>query len=288
MVAPWKYDYVNQLYEELKNAEMFGIANAMDTPSSALQNIRLMLADKANIKVVRKNLLIKALERLAEEKPEIKQIIDELEKNKRITVTLILPKEKLNSFKLYRLLDENKSYRKARPGDVAPEDIIIPAGPTNFTPGPILSELGRLGLKVAVEGGKVVVKRDKLVAKKGEVITPEAAELLSKFNIEPIEVKLALLITYENGIIYTLDVLAIDPQEYIDMLKRAFLKAVAVSVETGIPTKDSAKILFRKAFENAAKVSLKAGIPTKDTIELLLKRGIAIAAKIKEKVPDSA
>ena len=287
MVAPWKVEYVNNLVEELKKSPTFAIANAMDIPSRSMQQIRKSLKqNNVYVKVVKKTLLIKALERLAQESPKYKEIIEFLEKQKRITITLLIPQKDLNPFKLYRMLEENKSYRAARPGDIAPNDIVIPSGPTPFTPGPILSTLKKFGLKTKVEGGKIVITEDKVIAKKGEEISFEIADLLNKFGIEPIEVKLNIVLAYDKGIIYTEDILSIPPEKYIEDIQKAFRKAVALSLEITLPTKYSAELLFKRAFENAVKLSLKTGIPSKDTIKLMLRKAIATAVAAAQYLPE--
>jgi len=286
MVAPWKIEYVNNLYNELKNAKTFAIANAMDIPSSSLQEIREILKNKnINVKVVRKRLLIKALEILSKENSVYEEIIKQLKENKRITVTLLLPKEETNPFILNKILEENKTYRAARPEEIVLEDIIIPAGPTPFSPGPILSELKKFGLNVKVEGGKIVIAEEKLVAKKGEKISKDLASLLQKLNIKPIPVKLSILLVYDKGIIYTSDILSIPLEKYLEDLKNAFRKAVAVSVEIAYPTKYSIRLLLRKGYENAIKVSVKTGIPTKDSIELLLRKAMNTALILSQYLP---
>jgi len=287
MVAPWKIEYVNSLVDQLKNAESFAIANAMDVPSRSMQQIRKSLKQQEiHVKVVKKSLLIKALERLAQQNEKYSQVIEELERRDRITVTLLIPKERVNPFKLYKILDENKTFRAAKPGDVAPNEIKITAGPTPFTPGPVLTTLKKFGLKTKVEGGKIVITEDKVVAKKGDVITEDLAELLNKFGIEPIEVKLNVVLAYDRGIIYTEDVLSTPLEKYIEDLKRAFAKAAALSLEIGVPTRYTSKILLRRAIENAYKLSLRTGIPTKDTIKLILKKAINEAALLAQNLPE--
>jgi len=106
-----------------------------------------------DVKVVKRTFSFKALEELM---ILILKIIDIIEENKRITVLLILPKEDINPFLLNKILEENKSYRSAKEGDILEEDVIIRAGPTNLTPGPVLTELKKYNIKTKVENGKLL------------------------------------------------------------------------------------------------------------------------------------
>jgi len=65
---------------------------------------------------------------------------------------LLFTKE--NPFKLYNKLQKSKSSAPAKAGQTAPSEIVVPKGPTPFAPGPIIGELGALGIKTAVENIK--------------------------------------------------------------------------------------------------------------------------------------
>jgi large subunit ribosomal protein L10 len=235
-----------------------------------------------DVKVVKKNLFVKALERI--EDPNIKKIIDIIEENKRITVLLILPKEEINPFLLNKILEENKSYRSAKEGDILEEDVIIRAGPTNLTPGPVLTELKKYNIKTKVENGKIVITEDALVAKKGQKVDSGLVSLLQKFNITPIPVKIKLLLVYDGKTLYTYDILSTPLEEYINQLRSGFRKAISLAVEISFPTKENIKILLTKAYQNLVKLSLNTGIPTKDTIKDLLKIANRRSITLKEKL----
>ncbi|PVU71396.1 50S ribosomal protein L10 [Candidatus Nanobsidianus stetteri] len=283
MVSQQKILYVNDLYSKLSNSKVIGIANIMDIPTNSLQVIRKKLKEMGiDVKVVKKNLFIKTLERIND--PNIKKMIDIIEENKRITVLLILPKEEINPFLLNKILEENKSYRSAKEGDILEEDVIIRAGPTNLTPGPVLTELKKYNIKTKVENGKIVITEDALVAKKGQKVDSGLVSLLQKFNITPIPVKIKLLLVYDGKTLYTYDILSTPLEEYINQLRSGFRKAILLAVEISFPTKENIKILLTKAYQNLVKLSLNTGIPTKDTIKELLKIANRRSITLKEKL----
>jgi len=283
MVSQQKILYVNDLYSKLSNSKIIGIANITDIPTNALQVIRKKLKEmNIDVKVVKKNLFIKSLEKIND--PNIKKMIDMIEENKRITVLLILPKEEINPFLLNKILEENKSYRSAREGDILEEDVIIRAGPTNLTPGPVLTELKKYNIKTKVENGKIVIIEDSVVAKKGQKVDIGLVSLLQKFNVTPIPVKIKLLLLYDGKTLYTYDILSTPLEEYINQLRSGFRKAISLSVEISFPTKENIKILLTKAYQNLVKLSLNTGIPTKDTIKDLLRITNRRSATLKEKL----
>jgi large subunit ribosomal protein L10 len=283
MVSQQKILYVNDLYSKLSNSKIIGIANIMDIPANSLQVIRKKLKGmNIDVKVVKKNLFVKALEKIND--PNIKKMIDIIEENKRITILLILPKEDINPFLLNKILEENKSYRSAKEGDILEEDVIIRAGPTNLTPGPVLTELKKYNIKTKVENGKIVITEDALVAKKGQKVDSGLVSLLQKFNITPIPVKIKLLLVYDGKTLYTYDILSTPLEEYINQLRSGFRKVISLAVEISFPTKENIKILLTKAYQNLVKLSLNTGIPTKDTIKDLLKITNRRSIILKEKL----
>jgi large subunit ribosomal protein L10 len=283
MVSQQKILYANDLYSKLSNSKIIGIANIMDIPTASLQVIRKKLKEmNINVKVVKKNLFIKALEKIND--PNIKKMIDIIEENKRITVLLILPKDEINPFLLNKILEENKSYRSAKEGDILEEDVIIRAGPTNLTPGPVLTELKKYNIKTKVENGKIVITEDTLVAKKGQKVDIELVSLLQKFNITPIPVRIKLLVVYDGKTLYTYDILSTPLEEYINQLRSGFRKAISLTLEIAFPTKENIKILLAKAYQNLVKLSLNTGMPTKDTIKDLLRITNRRSTTLKEKL----
>jgi large subunit ribosomal protein L10 len=283
MVSQQKILYVNDLYSKLSNSKIIGIANIMDIPTDSLQVIKKKLKGmNIDAKVVKKNLFVKSLEKIND--PNIKKMIDIIEENKRITILLILPKEDINPFLLNKILEENKSYRSAKEGDILEEDVIIRAGPTNLTPGPVLTELKKYNIKTKVENGKIVITEDTLVAKKGQKVDSGLVSLLQKFNITPIPVKIKLLLVYDGKTLYTYDILSTPLEEYINQLRSGFRKAISLTVEISFPTKENIKILLTKAYQNLVKLSLNTGIPTKDTIKDLLKITNRRSITLKEKL----
>ena len=213
--------------------------------------------------------MIRGLEAVKEEKKGIEQLEEKLNG----IPALLFTKE--NPFKLFSLIKKNKSKAAAKPGQLAPNDLTIPAGPTSFTPGPIISELGALGLKTKVNDGKIDILEDHVIVKEGEEITQEVASLLQKMNIEPMEIGLDLVCVFENGELFGKDVLSIDEDEYAANFANAQKWAFNLAVEAGIFTTETTELLIQKAFKETKAVSLEAGILNDATKDELLSKAAA-------------
>lgn len=241
-VQNWKKQEVSEIVKLLEEYPIIGIIDGTSLPSMQLQKIRFKLKPEVLIKMTKSRLLKLALEQVKAKKPGI----EALEKYIKYNIPILLF-SKEDSFKLSKKLIKNRSAAPAKPGQIAPYDLIIPAGPTEFTPGPIIGELGQAGLKTAVEGGKIAIKEDKVVAKEGAVITDKISSILAKLGIQPMKIGVNLLATYDKGMIFEKKVLDIDEEQYINNIKLAAIQAFNLAFKIGFPTKENIKLLIKKA-----------------------------------------
>lgn len=283
-IADWKIKEVNYLSSLIRDNAVISITKMENLPSKQIQMIRNKLRDLATIRMARKNLIKRALSNVNNDKPGILKLTEYMEG----AVALVLSNE--NPFKLARILEKNKIPAPAKPGQIAPKDIIVPAKDTGIAPGPIISELHEVGIPTKIEGGTVHVEKDTVVAKKGEVISEELASALKRLGIEPMEVGLSLLAAYDNGIIIQEDLLHKPLEEYENMLMESIQAAMSVSIEAGIIVPENARIIISKAYMNAMAVAVEAGILTKDTAEVVLSsafaKAISLARLISERAPE--
>ena len=244
-IANWKKNKVEELKKLLTEYPVIGIVDLTNLPSAQFQKIRYSLRDSVLIKMTRARLVKIAIEQLKDKKKNIEEL------NKIMTGMSALLLTKTDAFKLSKSLSRSKSKAPAKPGQKAPNNIIIPAGPTPFAPGPVMGELGQLGIKTSVVDGKITVKEDKLLVKTDEVISDKVASLLSKLKIEPMEIGINLLAVYDSGLIYGRDVLSIDEKAYLNNLKMAYIESLNLSMFISYPTKDNINLLIRKAYIDA-------------------------------------
>jgi large subunit ribosomal protein L10 len=241
-----------------------GIVNMMSLPTKQLQNMRAQLRETVVLRMTKRRLIKKAIERVKDKKPGIEKLTSHLKGMPAVIFT------KDNPFALYKKLSKNKSSAPAKAGQIAPNDIEVKAGATSFAPGPIIGELGALGIKAGIDAGKVAIKADAVVAKEGDVINEQLAGILSRLGIEPMEIGLALTAVYENGSIFTSKVLAIDEDEYKDNISLAAGWAFNLAVEAAYPTKDTTEVLIQKAFRQAKCLGIQQAIMSKDLAEDIL------------------
>src|SRR5271157_1450380 len=172
-VSPKKIKSVKELSELIKKKETILIASIKNIPASQFQEISKKLRDKAIIKVPKKNLINRVFDSSNEEIKKLKEYVGDS--------TAIIFSD-LDPFELALELMQNRSSIRAKPGQIAPEDIEVSAGPTDLVPGPAITELGALGIQIQIDKGKISIKQAKMIAKKGEKISKSAAEVMSKLD----------------------------------------------------------------------------------------------------------
>jgi large subunit ribosomal protein L10 len=95
-------------------------------------------------KVVKKHLVKLALEKVKADKAEIAQLEELLKEN----IAVLLSDK--DAYEIASFLEGYKEPAKAKPGQIAPTDLIVEAGPTDLPAGPAISELAKVKLKAGI------------------------------------------------------------------------------------------------------------------------------------------
>ncbi|MEA1924399.1 MAG: 50S ribosomal protein L10 [Candidatus Altiarchaeota archaeon] len=276
MVATWKPEKVKELEKEIKNSTVVGLVNIEGMPSSQFQKIRDKLVDKAEITVTKNKIIERALEKAG--KKDLAGYIDG-------PTGLILTK--LNPFKLNKILEENKGTAPAKKGDKAPYDIIAPKGETPLPAGPVIGELQQAGVKARIDAGKIRIMEDSLIVKNGELISEQAATVMNRLDIKPMEIGLKLRAACEDGTTYTRDILHIDEQETLENLKTTYMKAFNLSMNAGIINKAMITPMLLKAHTEALNLAINQEILNKETIKQLLSKANMEMLALASRIPDA-
>jgi len=263
-VQEYKKKIVNDMTNLMKQYKIVGMVNMEDMPAPQLQSMRSELRGKVELFMTKKRFMKIAIEKVKNEKKNI----EELEKYFEGMPALLFTNE--SPFKLSKILKKSKTKAPAKPGQIAPSDIVVYKGPTPFAPGPIISELSSAGLKVGVENGKVAVKEDTVVVKKGEKIKPKVAEILARLDIKPMDIGLGLVAAYEDGIIYQKDILDVDEEQYQDNINLAAAQAFNLAFNITYVTKDNISLLIGKAFMDSKALGTSQNIIDEGIIDDLL------------------
>jgi large subunit ribosomal protein L10 len=263
-VADWKKEEVSDIKELIKSHSVVGMANLADIPAPQLQKMRQSLKDTTTIKMSRKTLMTLALSE--SEKSNIDVLGEHMEGQPALIFT------NMNPFKLYKILEASKTSAPAKAGSIAPSDIVVPKGDTAFKPGPILGELQKVGIPAKIDKGKIVITKDKVIVAEGEAVPRDVAGILTRLEIQPMEVGIDLVAAYEDEAIYTSDILTIDDEKTMSDIQNAFRRALNLSVNASIYTKETMDLIIMNAQTKAMNLALNAEILTSKTTDLLLSK----------------
>jgi len=277
-VVVQKAAQVEEIKKLLKEHKALGVANLQKVRAAQLQEMKKKLKDTATIHVIKNTLMRRAIAD-CKDKSGLEKVEPLLNGPNIFLFT------NLNPFKLSLLLKKGRVKTTAKAGDIAAMDVIVPAGNTGLPPGPIISQLGSVGLPTRIESGSVWVNKDTLVAKKGDVIDARLAGVLSKLGIKPVEVGLLLKVVYEEGLLFTDEQLHLDLDGFRKSLVEAQSNALSLSLNAGYPTPDSISLLLQMAHRKAFNLALNVGIPTKETMGDLLRKAYAEGLSLNAKLP---
>jgi len=275
-----KSEKVKEIRDLLMKYRAIGIASLHKVRAQQLQEIRRKLENVAYLKVYKNTLVERAIREL-KDKPNLEKLKEHMQGSNLYIFT------NHNPFKLALLLEKSKVKVPARTGDVATEDIIVPAGNTGLPPGPVISQLNAVGIPTRIEGGSVWVSRDTVVAKKGEVINESLAAALSKLGLKPIELGLSLKAVYDDGVVLSEEDLKIDLDEYKRNIGEAYTRSLNLAINSAYLTSETVVPIIQKAVFEARNLALNAEVFLPEVLpDLLMKahlEALALDAKIQEK-----
>ena len=263
-VAEWKKEEVKELKNIIGQYDVIGIVDLMNIPAKQLQEMRKNLKNDAVIRMAKKNLIDLALEDCNADKTNVVDLSEHMDGQVAIIAT------EMNPFKLYKILEKSKTSAPAKAGAIAPDDIVVPEGDTGLTNLAFMGELGQVGIPARPQDGKIFIQKETVVVNAGEEVSKQMAATLARLDINPMEVGMDLKAVYEEGSIYTSDVLAIDEEQTLADVQNAFKNAFNLSVNAAIPTSETTSTIITLAYTRAVNVGVEAAIMTSETSEPII------------------
>ncbi|TLX81424.1 MAG: 50S ribosomal protein L10 [Thaumarchaeota archaeon] len=258
-----------QLQELPKKYNVIALVRMEKVRSSQLLPLRKKFKGQVEIVSIKDKIAQKALAGL--KMPSIEKMVDKL------VGQCVLMFTNMSPFKLNILLGKNKIMMPARAGDIASIDVIIKAGNTGITPGPILTDFKEAGVATKIDQGTIWITKDSIPAKKGAVISEKLATLLSKLDVKPVEAGIFLDAAIAENILYAKDELVIDVEKYRNTFAQAHQEAMSLAIEIGYVTKENVSTILAKAAQQARAIALESGYLTDETKDQVIQKAHAQA-----------
>ena len=281
-VASWKRDRVGELAAILTSDGVLGVVDIGGVPAKNMLSMRDDLRSSLSITMAKKTLMRLAWEQTGRPMEELESLLEGA------VQPAIVHTNSMNAFQLYSELEKTKQGRAAKEGEVSPMDIVVEAGPTEFGPGPIVGEFNAVGIPAKIDKGKVAIQKTTTVVNKGEPISADLGIMLSKLDINPIEIGIILTGAIEDGFLFEADSLELDTDGIRSDIITATSGAFNLACNIRWFSSQTMPTLLAKASGEATSVAVEAGITNDVTIPLFITRANARALALAGQLDSSA
>jgi len=278
-----KYETVQETVELINQYEIIAAADLNKVTSAMLQDMRKQLRGRHQFKVVKNTLMRISMEQAGKE--GTREFIEQVSGPNVFLFT------NGNPYRVAMELNANKVKVFAKAGDIAMNDILLSAGNTGLSPGPLIGKFGALGVRTRIEAGNIWIATDATVCKKGQEISENLADLLQRMDVRASEMGLSIKAVYEKGEVLLGEDLILDLDAYRTQLAQAVGGAYKVAIEAAYVTPETLPSIIAKAVLQARAVAVEAEWPTPETIELLIAKANAearsLASMVGKKMADA-
>ncbi len=262
-VAGWKKDRVSELTEIFSSEGVVAVVDVSGVPASNMIDMRNTLRKRMSIRMAKKSLVRIAWSEAGRPESEIEALLEGAHQ------PCIVHSDSMNAFEIFGELEKTRQGRAAKAGEKFPNEVTIPAGPTEFGPGPIVGEFNAVGIPAKIDKGKVAIQKDTTFSE-GDEISADLGIMLAKLGINPIEIGLILIGAIEEGHLFQSSDLDLDTDglrnDIVSATSGAFNLACNVRWFSSITT----PTLISKASSEALSVALEAGVVNDTTAATIL------------------
>ncbi|NPA76580.1 MAG: 50S ribosomal protein L10 [Candidatus Diapherotrites archaeon] len=274
-----KQKVVQELVEMLNSGKTVAVADVTGVPAKLLQETRKGTHGKAKIKVVKKRLLLRALEQIKGSRQGIEGLEDHIQGQ----VAVIVSDE--DPFRLFKMFKQYVEYLPVKAGAVAETDIIVPKG-VSGVPAPMIAEIKSAGIPSKVSKGFVEITEEYVAVKAGEPVPTHIAKALALLDVRPVEARVKINAAWSEGMVFTRDVLDVSVEKILADMAAAARNALNLAVNAGYPAKKSMPLLIAKAYMNAMNLAVNAGVVNEKTVKQILAKARAQALALAGHLPE--
>jgi len=272
-----KEEAINKFLKLLKEYPTVMVGDFSRIPANHFEKVRKELSPDVKFFVMKKTLLKRACE--LSDRKGLKKLLDAMPQS------LVIIFSRKDPFDTYKLISERKTEIFMKPGDVAEEDVVIPAGPTDLAPGPILMDLRAMNIPTKIQGGKVAIAETVTLLKKGERASAQITDLLRALNIKPLKVGFKVTGAIdESGLFYSPEVLSVTKEDILRLLGEAHMRSLNLAIELGEINRHTLAPMVQRAAVRAIALSMKLNWVSDLTIPLLMRKAVQLAKLLEEKI----
>mgnify|MGYP001351725938 FL=1 len=281
-IAPWKPDRVSELKEIVSKEGIVGVVDVSGVPAKNMLDMRSSLRGMMTMTMAKKSLIRLAWKEAGLSEDNLEELLEGA------IQPCVVHTDSLNCYELFDELEKTRQGRAAKEGEIAPDDIIVEAGPTDFGPGPIVGEFNAVGIPAKIDKGAVAIQKTVTVVNKGEPIEGDLGLMLSKLGINPIEIGLILMGVIDDGEVLSSSDLDLDTDGLTADIISATSNAYNLACNVHWFSSVTLPALLSKASSEALSVALEAGVVNDETASVIISRANARAMAIAGQLDSSA
>ncbi|KIK10170.1 hypothetical protein K443DRAFT_670797 [Laccaria amethystina LaAM-08-1] len=241
--------YFDKLKELLNKYASIFLVNVDNVGSNQMHQIRVALRGKGVVLMGKNTMVRRALRSILAEYPQYERLLPYVKGN----IGFVFTDEDLKEIR--EIIVANKVAAPARAGAFAPKDVTVPAGNTGMEPGKT-SFFQALGVPTKIARGTIEIVSDVKVVVAGTRVGTSEATLLNMLNISPFTYGMTVVQIFDQGNIFSPDVLDIDENELIDRFLSGIKTVAAISLALNYPTIVSVTHTLVNAYKNLIAISL--------------------------------
>jgi len=238
-----KTEYFERLENLLENHPQVLIVHADNVGSAQMQQIRKTLRGKATILMGKNTMMRRGIRIFMQKMPQLERLLPCVKQN----MGFVFCKGDLNQIR--DVIVKNRVPAAAKAGIVAPDSVVVPAGPTGLDPSQT-SFFQALNIATKINKGQIEIINDVPLIVKGAKVGSSEVALLGKLDIKPFTYGLQVKTVYDDGSIYDPEVLDLSPGDIVSKFMAGVTNVAALSRAIHYPTLASFPHILLDGFKN--------------------------------------
>jgi len=251
-VSKRKAEYKQKLIRYLQDHKTILVVTANHVGSNQLQQIRQELRGRALVLMGKNTLVRMVLREYADQDPTINAFLPCVRGN----CGFVFTNEDIKEIR--DVLASNRVSSIARPGVIAPNDVVVEPGPTGLDPGQT-GFFQALSIPTKIFKGQIEMISKTYLINKGDKVGSSECSLLNKLNIKPFEYGLELASIYSDGAVFSPEVIDLTESDLVAKFFQAVRVTAALGLRIGVPNIASIPHSFGNAFKKLLALSVQSG-----------------------------
>merc|ERR1712226_1196345 len=258
-----RFSKLNESFEENDRLFIVGVDNVQ---SKQMQDIRSKLRGKAFLLNGKNTMIRKALRGLIFNNPALERMLPTVKGN----IGFVIVKTDFIEIrmKIRKIIAEEKKQAPAKAGAIAPCAVEVPPQATSLGPEKT-SFFQALNIPTKITKGCIEILNKVDLLKPGQKVGASEATLLNMLNISPFSYGLIIQAVYDQGSVYSPDILDITPEDIAAKFVVGVANLTSLSLGMGYPTKASLPHSVVNGFKNVIAVCLESEYKIKQAEGLL-------------------